>query len=67
MSYKSFAEHEQTYKINGRYYAARVNFLKEILWIKDAQGCLYMELPLSEYENFEGDMEEYVTSKIKSK
>ena len=65
MDYKSFAEHTETYEINGIRYKAIANFVTEQLFIKWPGG--FFKGPLSDYDEYDGDMESYVTDKVAGK
>ena len=60
MSYKSMNTYKETYKIDGKFYTARVDFFQDKMWI-ESNGCKE-EYSLDEYENFEGNMEDFVKS-----
>ena len=63
MDYKTFAEHTETYKINGTYYKTTVNFITDQIFIKSPKSMI--KKPLSEYTNYTGNMEEYVTNIVR--
>ena len=58
MNYKSYAEHTEYYKINGKPVKVTANFVANKLFIGS------QEYPLSDYDNYEGDMESYVINKL---
>lgn len=59
MNYKEFAEHTESYNINGNVYMVTANFVNNTLVIK--RGCSRIEGSLDAYTEFEGNMEEFVT------
>ena len=51
------------YKINDNYYKTTVNFVTDQIFIKSPKGII--KKPLSEYTNYTGNMEEYVTNIVR--
>lgn len=62
MGYVEFAEHTEVYTINGRDVAVTANFINNLLMIR--AGNDFRKLSLLEYEEFDGDMREFVTHKL---
>ena len=65
MNYASFAEHTERYTIDGITYSASANFNTGRLSIRWDTGFVLM--PLEEYENFDGNMEDFIKEKFASK
>jgi len=63
MSYESINTHSERYSIYGKMYTAKVDFLKNKLFITSSTGEHTYDL--DEYENFYGNMKEFVEHKIK--
>ncbi len=61
MGYKSYATHGETFQINGVYYTATVDTVKNRLEIKWPTGREVLNLDV--YIDFEGDMEDFITSR----
>lgn len=64
MNYSNFATYSETYKINGKYYKATVDFVKKPCIYFDGGGSK-IKIDLDEYTKFNGDMEQFVNSKIR--
>ena len=63
MSQISITEHKETYKMHGLKLAATVNFMVnkiKLEVIEPIQESVY--IPLKKYEDFEGNMKEFVES-----
>ena len=59
MNYKQFSEHTETFEINGIHYKVTANFVTNVISVQWANNG-YMKLDLRQYEDFEGDMKEFV-------
>ena len=63
MDHRSFAEHSETYEVDGNFYKATINFVADKVFIKG--GNLFLTFTTNEYENFEGNMEDFVKEKVR--
>ena len=62
MSYANFAEHTETYNINGTYVEVIANFVVDKVMIKTSTGL--QSYNMDEYVDFNGNMEQFAASKI---
>jgi hypothetical protein len=63
MNHTTFAEHEETYEVDGKYYTATANFVADIVMIKGA-GTYFKKVQMEEYIDFDGNMEDFVKSQV---
>jgi len=64
MNYRNFAEHSENYTIDGVNYIASLNFVNGSGSIKNYSLSIYITFALEEYEDFDGNMEEFIKSKL---
>jgi len=65
MNHIEFAEHTEHYTINGNVYTVVANFVAEIVMIKCTVINYFTKIPMATYDEFDGNMEEFVTSIVK--
>ena len=65
MNHAQFAEHTEYFTINGVNYSVTANFVSNLIFIKGP--CYFNKMPMNQYLDFEGTMEEFATSIVENK